>query len=55
MVNIIYSHTVHGVALVGTMMKLLLGGSNRGESNGSVFGSITELQCCHDNKCSASE
>ena len=42
MVNMIYSHTVHGVALVRTMMKLLLGGSNRGESNGSVFGSITE-------------
>ena len=42
MVNIIYSHTVHGVALVRTMMKLLLGGSYRGESNGSVFGSITE-------------
>ena len=42
MVNMIYSHTVHDVALVGTMMKLLLGESNRGESNGSVFGSITE-------------
>ena len=40
--NMIYSHTVQGVALVGTMMKLLLGGSNWGESNGSVFGSITE-------------
>ena len=40
--NMIYSHTVHGIALVETMMKLLLRGSNRGESSGSVFGSITE-------------
>ena len=42
--NMIYSHTVHGIALVETMMKLLLRGSNRGDL--TAFLAIdSSLQC----------